>query len=96
MPFVRVDIQEKIKEECRKSPAFKDEWEASRDEYRLIGEMIALRKKQHITQSRLAELSGNRQQVISRIEKKQNMPSLRSFCNLLNVLGYELIIQKKR
>lgn len=96
MPFVQVDIQEKIKEECRKSPTFKKEWEASREEYRLIGEMIALRKRQHMTQSKLAELSGNKQQVISRIEKKQNKPSLRSFCNLLNALGYELKIQKKR
>ncbi|MCM1121341.1 MAG: helix-turn-helix domain-containing protein [Eubacterium sp.] len=48
-----------------------------------------------MTQSKLAELTGNKQQVISRIEKKENNPSLRMFCNILNALGYELRIVKR-
>lgn len=48
-------------------------WNKSREEYRLIGEMIKLRRQEKITQSRLAELTGNKQQVISRIEKKQSI-----------------------
>ena len=57
--------------------------------------MIRLRKQEKITQSKLAELTGNRQQAISRIENKEVNPSLRVFCNLLNALGYELRIVKK-
>ena len=40
-------------------------------------------------------MTGNKQQVISRIEKKENNPSLRLFCNILDSLGYELRIVKK-
>ena len=95
MSFVQVNIKEEINKQCQESPEFKKAWEESREEYKLIGEMIRLRKKEKITQSRLAELTGNKQQVISRIEKKENSPSLRMFCNLLNALGYELQIVKK-
>lgn len=62
----------------------------------LIDTVIKLRKESKITQSKLAEMTGNKQQVISRIEKKENMPSLRIFCNILNALGYELQIVKKK
>ncbi len=33
---------------------------------------------------------GSKQQVISQIEKRENSPSLKSLCNILNTLGYEL------
>ena len=68
----------------------------SREEYKLIGEMISIRKQEKITQSRLAELTGCKQQVISRIENKENSPSLRMFSNMLSALGYELQIVKKK
>ena len=95
MPFVKVNIQEEIKQHCQESLSFKKSWEDSREEYKLIGEMIRLRKEEKMTQSKLAELIGNKQQVISRIEKKENSPSLKLFCNILNALGYELQIVKK-
>lgn len=96
MPFVQINIDEIIEEKCQKSASFKKEWEESREEYRLIEEMIALRKSEKITQGQLAGLTGNKQQVISRIENKENCPSLRTFCNLLNAIGYELKIVKRR
>ena len=42
-----------------------------------------------------AMLIGNKQQVISRIERRENNPSLKMFVNILDVLGYELKIVKK-
>lgn len=95
MPFVQVNVKNEIEKQCEESAEFKQKWEESREEYRLIGEMIRLRKKENITQSKLAELTGSRQQVISRIEKKENSPSLRVFCNILHALGYELRIVKR-
>lgn len=95
MGFVNVNIAKEVEKERNSSPEFNKAWEESREEYRLIGEMIAIRKKNKITQSRLAEITGNKQQVISRIEKKENNPSLRMFCNILNALGYELRIEKR-
>lgn len=95
MPFVDVDINQVIEKKRNTDANFKKAWDDSREEYRLIGEMISLRKEEKMTQGELAELTGSRQQVISRIEKKENSPSLKSFCNILNALGYELKIVKR-
>lgn len=96
MPFVQIKVNELIEQKRQESESFKKEWDESRDEYRLIGEMIQLRKQENITQSELANLTGNKQQVISRIEKRENCPSLKTFCNLLNAIGYELQIVKRK
>ena len=96
MPFVEINIEEEIKKNRAESESFRKAWDESRKEYELIGEMISLRKKEKITQSELARLTGNKQQVISRIEKHENKPSLRIFCNILDALGYDLQIVKKK
>ena len=96
MPFVKVDIGKEIEKHCQESPSFAKAWNESREEYRLIGEMISLRKAGKITQSELAAITGSKQQVISRIEKKESSPSLKFFCSMLSALGYELQIVKKR
>lgn len=95
MPFVEVNIKKEIEKRKEESPSFAKAWNESREEYRLIGEMISLRKAEKITQSQLAAITGSKQQVISRIEKKESSPSLKFFCNMLNALGYELQIVKK-
>lgn len=61
----------------------------------LIEQMVTLRKEKKISQKQLAELTGNKQQVISRIERSENIPSLKMFCSILNALGYELQIVEK-
>ena len=95
MAFVEINVQEEICKRKKSSETFAKVWEDSREEYRLIGEMIALRKQNKITQTKLAELLGTSQQVVSRIEKKESSPSLRMFCNMLHMLGYELKIEKR-
>lgn len=96
MPFEQLNVQEEIKKRKTTSKDFEQLWEESREEYRLIGEMISIRKAEKVTQTELAELTGSKQQVISRIEKKENSPSLRMFCNMLQALGYELQIVKRQ
>jgi len=96
MPFEKLNVQKEIKKRKSISNEFGQLWEESREEYRLIGEMISIRKAEKITQTELAELTGSKQQVISRIEKKENSPSLRMFCNMLHALGYELQIVKRQ
>ena len=95
MSFVNENINQVIETKREADADFKKAWDDSREEYRLIGEMISLRKQEKMTQGELAELVGSRQQVTSRIEKKENSPSLRSFCNILSALGYELRIVKR-
>ena len=95
MAFAEINIQEIIQEKKNNSEEFYNTWKKSEDEYRLIAEMIELRKQKGISQTQLARTIGNRQQVISRIEKKENSPSLKMFCCILDSLGYELKIVKK-
>ena len=95
MPFVEVNIQNEIEKQRQNDPKFKKAWDESRAEYKLIGEMISLRKQENITQKELAALTGNKQQVISRIERKESIPTIRAFSNILDALGYELQIVKK-
>ena len=72
MSFVNENINQVIETKREADADFKKVWDDSREEYRLIGEMISLRKQEKMTQGELAELVGSRQQVISRIEKKEN------------------------
>ena len=96
MPFEQLNVQKEINKRKNTSVDFEQLWEESREEYRLIGEMISIRKAEKVSQTELAELTGSKQQVISRIEKKENSPSLRMFCNMLQALGYELQIVKRQ
>ena len=96
MPFVEVNIQNEIEKQRQNNPEFRKAWDESRAEYKLIGEMISLRKKENITQKELASLTGNKQQVISRIERKESIPTIRAFSHMLDALGYELQIVKKK
>ncbi len=57
--------------------------------------MISLRKQENITQKELAALTGNKQQVISRIERKESIPTIKAFSHMLDALGYELQIVKR-
>ena len=68
---------------------------ASDKEKELIDELINLRKENNVSQSQLAERTGNKQQAISRIEKKEHSPSLKLFYSMVDALGYELRIVKK-
>lgn len=68
---------------------------ASQKEKELIDELIRLRKANNLSQSQLAEITGNKQQAISRMEKKEHSPSLKLFTVMVNALGYEVKIVKK-
>ena len=96
MPFVEVNIQNEIEKRRQNDPKFRKAWDESCAEYKLIGEMISLRKQENITQKELAALTGNKQQVISRIERKESIPTIRAFSHILDALGYELQIVKKK
>lgn len=96
MPFVEVNIQNEIEKQRQNNPEFRKAWDESRAEYKLIGEMISLRKQENITQKELASLTGNKQQVISQIERKESIPTIRAFSHILDALGYELQIVKKK
>ena len=96
MPFVEINVKNEIEKQRQNNPEFKKAWDESRAKYKLIGEMISLRKQENITQKELASLTGNKQQVISRIERKESIPTIIAFSHILDALGYELRIVKKK
>ena len=95
MPFVEMNVKELIEKEKVNDSEFAKAWDESRTEYKLLSELVKLRKEQKLTQSELAQRTGNKQQVISRIEKRESSPTLKTFCGLLNTLGYDLQIVKR-
>lgn len=68
---------------------------ASEREKELIQEVTRLRKERNISQNKLAELTGNKQQAISRMENNEHSPSLKLFCNMVNALGYDIKLVKQ-
>lgn len=48
MPFLQVNVEQEIQKQRENDPEFKKIWDESRAEYRLIGEMISLRKKKKL------------------------------------------------
>jgi len=62
----------------------------------LVDKLVELRKKENISQAKLAEMTGNSQQAISRFEKKTHNVSLKFFANLIHALGYEVQFVKRQ
>ena len=61
MPFVQVHIANEIEKEKEKSTEFEKAWDESREEYRLIGEMIHIRKQKKMKKSKIAKKNGKKQ-----------------------------------
>ena len=95
MSFQQVSIQEQIKEKTNRDPKFAEAWKDSRNEYELLHEITRIRKEQSLTQKQLAELSGSTQQEISRLEKREHSPALKTLCRIVNSMGYELVLRKR-
>ena len=90
MPFVEIDVKKKIEHLRENDSEFKEAWDSSRTEYRILGELIRLRKERGISQVELAKKTGHKQQVISRIEKKESSPTLKTFCALADELDVDI------
>ena len=92
MPFQKINISSTIEKELNADIELKEIWDNSRMEYAVLGELIRIRKECGMSQVELALKSGNRQQVISRIENKENSPTLKTLCSILGALDYEIQI----
>ena len=69
-----------------------EEIEQSNLRVALIGELIKARNEQGITQKKLEELSGVRQQVIARMERGYTSPQIDTLLKVLAPLGKTLAI----
>jgi len=92
MPFTEFHVDEYIEERRNNDQEFKKAWDSSRTEYRILGELIRLRKQKGLSQTALAKMTGHKQQVISRIEKKESSPTLKTLCALTDMLDVDIIL----
>lgn len=90
MPFQKVNVSAIIEETLDKDTELREMWDNNRMEYEVLGELIRIRKERGLSQAELAQITGNKQQVISRIEKKEDSPTLKTICSILNSLDYEI------
>jgi DNA-binding XRE family transcriptional regulator len=90
MAFKKIDVTQTIIDTLDSDPELKQLWDNSRMEYYVLGELVKLRKEKGLSQVDLAEMTGNKQQVISRIENHENSPTLKTLCSILDVLGYDI------
>jgi ribosome-binding protein aMBF1 (putative translation factor) len=96
MPFKEVNIKAEIEKRKNAGPAFKESWDNSRMEYAVLRELTRARKEKGLTQLELAEKTGAKQQVISRMENKEASPTLKTLCNVARALDLELKLVPKQ
>jgi len=84
---------EEFKKELLKDPEFKKEYEKLEPEYRIIRQILALRRKKNLTQEQLAKLTGAKQPSIARIESGRHDPSLRLLGKIAEALDTKLDIR---
>lgn len=81
----------------KNNPKAREAYEQFEAECKIRRELIDARKQKNITQTELKERTGLTQQVISRIEKDNNIsPSLKNLIKYVNALGYELTLRPKQ
>ena len=83
----------KTLDEQLKDPLFKKEYDALEPEFQVIRALINGRKEKSITQKQLSELTGINQADISKIEKGNANPSLRTLRRLASGMGMSVKIE---
>ncbi len=81
------------KEIIRKNPEVSKELIKNESEYKIIKEIIQVRKEKNMTQKELAELVGTRQSNISRLESGNYNPSIDFINKIARAMGKELEIK---
>ena len=79
--------------EQMKDPAFKAEWEALDPEFSVIEAILKVRKESGLTQKQLSERTGIAQTDISRLERGNANPSLRTLQRLAAGMGMRVKIE---
>lgn len=80
-------------EEQKKDPAFMEEYDALEPEFSIVQAMIDARKQTGMTQKELSERTGIAQGDISKLEKGNANPSLKTIQRLAKGLGMKVRLE---
>jgi len=84
---------EKALADRMKEPGFRDEYEALEPDFTIVQAMINARRKSGLTQQKLAERSGIAQGDISKIERGEANPSLKTLKRLATAMDMKLVLE---
>lgn len=79
--------------EQMQNPKFKAEWDALDPEFSVIEAMLKARKESGLTQQQLSERTGIAQTDISKLERGNGNPSLRTLQRLAAGMGMQVKIE---
>lgn len=94
--FHKINPEEEIEKAIENNPELEIYMKQADAQYQLIKSLVEFRKSAKITQREVAERSGLTQQMVSRIEKIDNSPTLDVFLRYVSALGLELKINKDK
>lgn len=86
------DFYEYLNEQM-KDPEFKKEWDALDSEFSMVEAMLKARKESGLTQKQLSERTGIAQTDISKLERGNANPSLRTLQRLAAGMGMRVKIE---
>jgi transcriptional regulator with XRE-family HTH domain len=84
---------QKYLEQQRKDPEFEAEWKTLEPEYQIMRAIVEARKKSHLTQKQLSQMTGINQADISKLETGNCNPSLRTLNRLAQGLDMRLRVE---
>lgn len=90
-----MDLKEYLDKRSTEDPEFKKEYDDLEPEYRMVLQLIRLRKKKKISQYKLAELLDTKQPSIARLESGDYNPSFKFLKKIAKVLDAELDVTFK-
>jgi DNA-binding XRE family transcriptional regulator len=94
--FEKVNAKEKKEEFIKKEPDLKEYIDVADKEYNLIKKLVQIRKEKNLTQNDISKKTGMKQQVISRFERYDSLPTLRSFIKYLDSMDIEIDFKEKK
>ncbi len=74
------------------SPETREEYERLAPHYRLISDLVRLRRERGLTQEELAQRMGTHQPAVARFESGRTMPSFRFLMALAEALDADLTV----
>jgi len=96
MPFQNINISEILKAKFLNEPELEEEFKDAENELEIILEITRARKLSGLSQKDVAEKAGIKQQVVSRLENRENSPSLKTLIKILKVLNLKIEISPKK
>ena len=88
-----MEFKEIKKKMFKKNPRLKEEYDNLEPEYKIIEQIIKLRRDLNLTQAELGKLLKVKQPVIARLESGEYNPSLSYLKKVADVLGAKLEIK---